>query len=296
MFPKTLRLLVLAGPALLAGAALKPQPGLLHHERLAASDLEVTGLVEGLRLGETGYLRYDDLLKLPQTRAVISDEPDFRGPPLHISGVSLETLAAAIGVQPQSDLIAAPCADRYKPYLPSEYVAQHHPILVLKIEGKPLDVWAKQAHQYDPSPYELLYDHFVPAFRVLAHSDQPQLPENLVRLEFTTQAAIFGAIAPRGNFAPGSPEENGFRIAKQNCLRCHYMGDAGGTKSGRTWLSLGEWAREQPAFFESYVKNPQKMETHAHMEGSPQYDKPTLDALAAYFRTFSDAPAKGVSR
>ena len=69
---------------------------------------------------------------------------------------------------------------------------------------------------------------------------------------------------------------------------CHFMNGVGGTKSGRDWRSLGTWASEQPKFFERYVRDPQAVEPHAHMEGNPTYDAATLNALTAYFRTFSE--------
>jgi hypothetical protein len=286
-----IRTLLLAGSAVIAAVSAlafqSSQNSILHTTRASDSDLEITGLVAGLEPGQSAWIRRADLLKLPQTRATISDDPDYPGPPLHVSGVTFETLATAIHPLPQSDLIDALCTDRYRAHFPAQYIAQHHPILVLTIEGKPLDIWSKQAHQYDPTPYVVMYPHFVPAFKVLSHEDRPQLPDNLIRLNYSTQASTFGAIEPHGTFPPNSPEQIGFTIAKQNCLRCHFMGEYGGTKSGRDWRSLSTWAREQPAFFKRYVHNPQAVDPHAHMEGSPEYDDATLSALAAYFRTFT---------
>ena len=117
------------------------------------------------------------------------------------------------------------------------------------------------------------------------------MPAGIVRLSFSTIAATYGAIAPRGHFADGSMQEQGFVIARQNCLRCHNQGQYGGLKAGRTWMTLSTWAREQPAYFENYVKDPKAFEPHAKMPGNPAYDKQTLDALAAYFRTFTEAPS-----
>lgn len=293
MSPQSIGSLALLVCVLLGVTAPVPSRGLLHATRQAASDLEVTGLIKGLPEGDSAYIRYRDLLGLPQVSAVVADDPDYPGPPLHVSGVSFETLSAAVGALPESDLIDALCTDRYRSHFPAGYIAQHHPILVLTVEHKPLAEWAKQAHQYDPSPYVVMYAHFVPAFKVLAHADEPQLPDNLVRLNFTTQARTFGPIAPRGHFAADSPEQEGFTIAKQNCLRCHFQGSSGGTKSGRTWQSLSMWATEQPKFFESYVHDPTKTEPHAHMPASPEYDAATLAALTAYFRTFSVSTKTG---
>jgi hypothetical protein len=289
MLQHPIRILLLAGSAVIASAApVHPsQRSILHTTRAADSDLEITGLIDGLQPGESAYIRRADLLKLSQTHATITDDPDYPGPPLHVSGITFDTLAAAIHPLPPSDLIDALCTDRYRAHFPAQYIAQHHPILVLTIDGKPLDAWAKAAHQYDPSPYVIMYPHFIPGFKVLSHTDRPQLPDNLIRLNFSTQAATFGAIEPHGTYARNSPEQIGFTIARQDCLRCHFMGPHGGTKSGRDWLSLSTWAREQPDFFKRYVHNPQAVDPHAHMEGSPEYDDATLSALAAYFRTFT---------
>jgi hypothetical protein len=277
-----------------AAQAKRPGPGkpILHTTRASDSDLEITGLVEGLAPGQSAYIRYADLLRLPQTRANVTDDPDYPGPPLHVSGVSFETLAAAIHPLPVSDLIDATCSDRYRSHFPSEYIAQHHPILVLTVDGKPLAPWAKASHQYDPSPYVVMYEHFVPSFRILSHTDKPQLPDNLIRLDFATQAATFGAITPHGPHPPGSPVEIGFTIAKQNCLRCHFMGQYGGTKSGHAWQSLAQWAHDEPKYFQAYIHNPKSIDPHANMEPQPEYDAQTLAALTAYFRTFAEEKSK----
>jgi len=288
-----IRALLLAGVAAIAlQSGLPPRHSILRLTRDADNDLEVTGLVDGLAPGQSAYIRYKDLLALPQTRATIDDDPDYPGPPLHVSGVSFETLAAAIHPLPQSDLIDATCADRYRSHFPREYIAEHHPILVLTVDGKPLGAWAKQAHQYDPSPYVVMYHHFIPAFRLLSHTDKPQLPDNLVRLNFSTEAATFTPLEPRGNFPAGSPEQMGFTIAKQNCLRCHFLGASGGTKSGRAWQTLAQYAREEPKYFQAYIHNPKSIDPHANMEPQPEYDAPTLAALTVYFRTFSEEKPK----
>jgi hypothetical protein len=295
MLQHPIRILLLAGSAAIAALplAMPPaQPSLLHTTRASESDLEITGLVEGLAQGQSAYIRRTDLLKLPQTRAVVDDDPDYPGPPLHVAGVSFETLAAAVHALPHSDLIDATCADRYRSHFPREYIAQHHPILVLTVDGQPLDRWAKTAHQYDPSPYVVMYRRFVPAFKVLSHTDRPQLPDNLVRIDFSTQAATFAPLEPHGNFAPGSPEQIGFVIAKQNCLRCHFLGTSGGTKSGRSWRVLSQYAREEPKYFQAYVHNPKSIDPHANMEPQSDYDPPTLAALSAYFSTFSEEKPK----
>jgi cytochrome c1 len=42
-----------------------------------------------------------------------------------------------------------------------------------------------------------------------------------------------------------------------------------------------------PDNFFAYVRNPQARNPHAQMPGNPAYDNATIQALLAYFRTFS---------
>jgi mono/diheme cytochrome c family protein len=81
--------------------------------------------------------------------------------------------------------------------------------------------------------------------------------------------------------------QNGFRIAQQNCFRCHNSGAEGGQKSGVTWAVLSAMAVNAPDFFTGYVRDPKVKSPEAQMPGNPQYDDETLRALTAYFRTSS---------
>ncbi len=263
---------------------------MLHTTRQSDSDLEITGMAQGPTANASGYLSYADLTTLPQIEATVADDPDYPGVAMHVSGVYLATLAAAIGGSSSFDLIDTLCTDGYRSHFPADYIAAHHPILVLKIDGMTPSQWAAQERQDDPGPYLVVYQHFVPAFHVLAHADRPQLPTNVVRLNFSTAAATFGAIAPRGRFAADSPERQGFAIAKQNCLRCHSQGPYGGTKSSLNWDALSTWAREEPTFFAKYIHGPRGFESDARMPGNPEYNAATLAALTAYFRTFTARP------
>jgi hypothetical protein len=255
-------------------------------------------MIEGLPAGANGYVRYADLLSLRRASVAIREDENFtdlpEGHPITVSGVTLETLAVALHVQRDSDMTMATCSDKYQGPFPADYVAAHQPILAFQIDGVTTATWAARTRRPDPGPYFVAYSNFKPAFKVLAHEDRAQVPSNVVHIDFTTQAAAYGEIAPRGNFPAGSAERMGFAIAKQNCLRCHNMGPVGGTKAGRTWTTLSTWAREEPKYFESYVKDPKQYETYAKMPGNPSYDSATLAALTAYFRTFT-MPADGKS-
>jgi hypothetical protein len=257
----------------------------IYQTRQMDTDLEVTGMIAGLPEGSRGYVRYADLASLPKISGIVNDRNVL------VTGVYLDEVARALGVFRDSDLIDATCADNYRAHYPSSYIAAHHPILSLTIDHLKLATWAAHMHRVDPGPYFITHANFKPSFKILAHENQPQVPTNIVRLDFSTTASIYGAIAPRGSFSATSPEELGFVIAKENCLRCHNQGQYGGSKSGRTWTMLSTWAREQPAYFSAYVRNPKSFESHAKMPGNPEYDAATLAALTAYFRTFTALPA-----
>jgi cytochrome c2 len=258
------------------------RPLSFHPARESPTDLEISGLDS-----RPHYLAYSELESLPQVEVAISNDGNFPGLTLHVTGVSLDELAKALGTPASLDLIDALCTDHYRSHYPADYVAQHHPILALRIEGlKPSD-WAAKTKQYDPGPYFITYDHFVPSFRVMAHEDEAQIPANVVQLNFSTAAKTFESIAPPGKYADSDPVMKGFAIAKQNCLRCHFMGDYGGTKSGISWTILSQLASQQPGIFAHYIHDPKSVNTGAQMPGNPEYDDATTAALTAYFKTFS---------
>jgi mono/diheme cytochrome c family protein len=259
----------------------------LRANRSSPLDLEIGGDVAGLVPGATGYLTREDLLSFPQVRYTLNDDSNFKGA-TQISGVLLEELAKSVSAAPRKDLIIALCVDKYRANYPQAYVAAHHPVLVLKVEGKdPVD-WPKDAEGKGMSmgPYLISHPKFTPSFKILAHVDEPQIPWGVVRIEFRDEARTFSAIEPRGPNAQNMAVLPGYRIAKQNCFRCHNMGDEGGQKAGRSWLILSAWATASPDYFAAYVRDPKSKNPHAQMDGFPNYDKATLQALISYFRTF----------
>jgi mono/diheme cytochrome c family protein len=259
----------------------------LRSERASPSDLELGGDLAGPQ-GATRYLTREDLLRLPQVSYTVTDDANFRGP-TQVSGVLLEELTRKLAAAPDSDMLVAICGDQYRANYPHTYVAQHHPLLVLKINGQYPAGWPKdpETHGYDMGPYLISHPRFTPAFKIFSHADGSQIPWGVVRLEFRDEKTVFGAIAPHGPQATSELAQDGYRIAQQNCFRCHNMGQEGGMKSGHPWLVLSAWATASPKYFADYVRNPQSRNPHAQMPGNPGYDDATIGALIAYFGTFS---------
>src|SRR6201999_1415018 len=114
----------------------------------------------------------------------------------------------------------------------------------------------------------------------------------VVQLDFRSESQVMATIAPKGDFAADSPVQQGYRIAQQNCYRCHNMGAEGGQMASIPWPVIGAIAKSSPEFFAKYVRNPQTVNPKSHMAASPQYDDQTIAALQAYFSTFAAGEQK----
>lgn len=271
-----------------AGSSAVLRPTRLRVTRTSPSDLEVGGELAGLPPGTARYITRDDLLALPQLKYTVAEDSNFTGL-TEISGVSLEELIRQLGAAPESDLVVAICDDKYRTNYSRAYVAAHHPLLVLEVNGHSPGSWPKDSggHGYDMGPFMISHPDFVPSFKILSHTDEPQIPWGVVRLEFRREKEVFGAIAPHGPGADQPEVQAGYRIAQQNCYRCHNMGAEGGQKSGLSWQVLSTWATGSPEFFGAYARNPKAKNPQAQMPGNPEYDDATTSALTEYFQTFS---------
>jgi Cytochrome C oxidase, cbb3-type, subunit III len=258
----------------------------LRLSRLSDTDLEIGGNLAGLPPGSTRFVRYEDLLAVEQVTYSVIDDSNFEAK-VRISGIPLTELARVLGAAQDAHLVVAICYDGYRTNYPASYLAAHQPLLVLKVDGKVEAKWPKTKSGGSLGPYLISHPSFTPSFKVLSHTDEPQIPFGVTRVEFRDERVVLGSIAPPGQNPPDSPVVAGYRIAQQNCFRCHNMGAEGGQLSGRSWQTLGMWASTEPQYFARYVKNPRDIDPKNHMPGNPQYDAATINALREYFSTFA---------
>ncbi|MGC2618821.1 MAG: hypothetical protein WA414_07235 [Acidobacteriaceae bacterium] len=279
-----MRLGMLVVGALLLGIvaqAAAPARIALETQRSSPQDLEIAGDVPGVPAGASRFARYADLAALPQVSFTVKDDLNFSAP-VAVSGVPLDALLAALGMSGGTkQLIAATSSDGYEGHYTAEYRAQHHPFLVLKMGGKDPSQWARGADGEVYGPYLIENPSFTPAFHVLAHADEPQVPAGVVTLRFYDEAAV---LAPLKAAAASGPAAQGYRIAMQNCLRCHRAGDIGGTKSPFGWPQLAMIAQGNASAFGKYIVQPNRVNPEATMPANPQYDAATVAALTAYFQ------------
>jgi mono/diheme cytochrome c family protein len=286
-----LKLIAVVGACLALPAADSPLPGhLLQTTRSAPSDLEITGMATNAARDAVRYISYEHLLTLPQVTVTVTGDDNFRELPhkrVVVTGVYLDVLENYLGVDSSSDLITAHCADGYRSDFTREYIHSHRPILALKIDGEPVKTWVAQTHTSDPGTYFITHQVFAPSFNVLSYPEMPKIPAMVVRLDFGSSQPVFSAIAPRAGTSSDLRVMEGFRIAQQHCYRCHNMGSYGGTKAGKTWQTLGTYAAASPSAFERYIRNPKSIDPKSTMPANPEFNKPTVEAIQAYFQTFA---------
>jgi hypothetical protein len=280
--------LLLMGAALAAAAfqAMAPQRVTPMAQRSSAQDLEISGEMAGAAAGQKRYVRYAELNGLPQVTFTVKDDENFEHP-VKLSGVPLDELMAALGVNGAKTMVAASSSDGYEAHYTAEYRAQHHPFLVLRIDGQDPAHWPQGPDGENYGPYVISHPAFVPAFHVLAHKDTAQIPFGVVGLRFLDEAAALKELLPPGGGAASSPAMEGYRIVQQNCLRCHRSGDLGGTKSPFGWPQMALIAQGNPAAFGKYVVRPNAVNPEANMPANPEYDAATVAALTAYFQRFA---------
>jgi mono/diheme cytochrome c family protein len=262
-------------------------PSALARQRSSPSDLELGGELAGLPPGSTRFVTRNDLLTLPQVEYTVTDDANFTGP-THVSGVPLDELVRYVASS-GADMVVAICNDQYRASYPRAYIEAHRPLLVLRIDGQPPPGWPKDAEGQglDMGPFMISHPKFTPSFKIFSHADEAQIPWGVVRIELRNEQETLRTIAPRGPHANDHLVQAGYRIAQQDCFRCHNQGDQGGTKAGRPWLVLAAWAATSPEYFSAYVRNPRLNNPQARMPGNAGYDDKTVAALRAYFQTLS---------
>jgi hypothetical protein len=281
---------VLAVAATLSSVAVVADQIDLKEKSTSSQDLKLSGDLPGLPPDSVRFVTYDDLSHLPQVIFKVSDDSNFHGT-TEVGGVYLDELLRALKIPDKGTMIAAVCDDEYEAHYTDEYRRAHRPILVLHLDGKPLAQYPRTGDGGAYGPYLVSHASFQPRFHILTHTEESQIPNGVIELRFLKQDSVLDAIKPRGNFADDSPQMQGYRIAQENCFRCHNAGNYGGHKSGRSWSSLAHIAKADPKGFEAYIKDPQGQDPTAAMPGNPEYDDATLHLLTAYFQTF--APASG---
>lgn len=259
----------------------------LQSARHAPSDLEVGGSLCGVPVGQTRFVSYKELLALPQESYRVVDDSNF-GRPVTVSGIPLTQLPKLLGAQPGGEMVIAIGDDQYQAHYPADYLHAHHPLLVLRVNGKDAPHWPFGVDGVPMGPYMVSHPSFKPAFRILSHEDEAQVPWGVVRIDLRREADVYAPIQPRGKSANNPLVQQGYIIARQNCFRCHSSQGEGGRKSHFDWNDLAQKSTAMPKYFDRYVRQPKELNPKSQMAANPEYDNATLNALRRYFATFAE--------
>lgn len=270
-------------------AATTPQLPLAN-QRGSPQDLEISGDVPGIPAGAKRFVHFADLSRLPQISFTVKDDTNFSAP-VKLSGVPLDALLPSLGMNSGKQLIAASSDDGYEAHYTAEYRVAHHPFLVLRIDGREPANWPKGPEGENYGPYLISHPSFTPTSHVLAQKEESQIPYGVIGLRFLDEDAVLRQLRPPGAL-PSSPAMQGYRIALQNCLRCHRDENIGGTKSPFGWPQMALIAQGNPTAFGKYVVRPNSVNPEATMPANPEFDPATIAALTAYFRSFAPEEKK----
>ena len=250
--------------------------------RTSSQDLEVFDIRADGSVSAPRYYRYEQLLTLRLVTVKTAKDPNTQQPATY-TGVYFNDLIPGLQSSAEQTVLGANCYDGYKQYYDPDYDEKHHPIFLLKYDGKAPAEWPKSEHDSPMGPYCVVHESFQPLETVYGYTEAPRIPFGIVSVELTSYALSLGKFdAPDPH---NSEVMKGQKIAVGSCVSCHNNGSAGGKMAQRPWQVLAANAVYNSDYFRQYVVDPQKFKPNVAMPAHPTFDSATLDALQTYFKT-----------
>lgn len=281
---KAWQIVVWAWWGLVGGAAAwaRGEPLPLLAAREAATDLEVSGLLEGVAAGERRWVRWEDLRALPGQE--IETEGEFLPGRQRVRIVFLREVLERLPIAAGFDAVTATCTDGYASVFPDEFIDTWRPYLVLEINGAGPDRWPPEGLSFNPGPYVItVSDQVTPGVGKLLDISHKQ-PWGVSAIKLVREAEEFAPFA-RGDWAALSPAAlRGRELWVNSCYSCHKGPgeEIGGTKGGRPFAVLQAYAKHNSSYFKTYVREPKKLNASAQMTAHPHYSDEQLNELRAF--------------
>src|ERR1700747_242522 len=155
----------------------------------------ITLASQGYR-ARTDYYSYDQLLTLPTVTVKTDRDPNTNTPATY-TGIYISDLFEAFGADGSLDVIGANRLDRYKQYYDRDYVAEHRPILLLKLDDKVPDDWPQTEDRTMLGPHCVVHESFGPTQTIYSYVEQPRSMYGVVSLELTSFSQSLGRFRPQ---------------------------------------------------------------------------------------------------
>ncbi len=273
--------------ALVCGVAAARAAIEIHPVASSPYDLAITGLLEDVPSGETRFITWADLRKLPTSKLKL--EGEFVPGEQEVTVVYVSDLWAALPLKEGADALLATCTDGYASVYKKEFIADYRPFVVLEINGKGPEQWPPAGLTFNPGPYVISVSPvIVPAVAGLLDASHKR-PWGVSRIEVANYAARFAALYSGALENPAAKVADGREIWVNSCYSCHQgpVPELGGTKSDRPFQVLTAYAKYNPDYLKAYVRDPQKVMPGAKMAAHPHYTDEQLDALIAFLALMS---------
>lgn len=257
----------------------------LHRERSSPFDLEVTGDLANVPRGESRFLRWEQLRRLPTRELRITGE--FVAGEQNVTVLLLSDLWSRLEKEAGSDVILAECQDGYAAVYQEEFIRRHSPFVVLEIEGRPPTAWPPKGMEFDPGPYVISVSTQL-APELAGHSDlDHKRPWGVTRLKIARYGETFKAFYSGAWAQLTEPALRGREIWIRSCTSCHTGPDStfGGTKSQRPFGVVAAHAHYNRDYFIRYVRDPKSANPGAAMQAHPHYTDEEMTALLAFITT-----------
>lgn len=270
----------LAAWSLLGGSRLAALD--LHPQRLAPTDLAVSGLFRGVDPVDPRYVSWADLAQLPNSQLEL--EGEFLPGRQTVTVVYLADLWRALAPDETADGMLATCSDGYLAVYSRDVITRCRPFLILEINGLGPEHWPPEGLKFNPGPYVIsVSPQVAPAVAQLVDPGHKK-PWGVTGIRLVRLEESFAGIFRGPWLALSGRAVAGRELWINSCASCHSgpAGTTGGTKSDRPFEVLAAHARYNREYFKSYVRHPQALVATAKMEPHPHYTDAQLDALMAF--------------
>lgn len=248
-------------------------------------DLIISDRWERVPVGEKGYVRRDDLAKLPTAKTVI-DRIWPTADPVEMTVVPMADVIAALGAPKKVDGVVLKCVDRWESWLPFHMVEDYDPYLLIYYEGRsPTDEegWPTFLGIEDLAPYYA----FVSPKRFPEFVDETPFgmisATQIGELDLAQEAERYAPFFTGNLTEIEGPALAGRDLFLSRCNTCHQgPQEVGGNVSQRPFVILQTHAVHNPDHFRNVVADPKQFYPETIMPRHPDFKDEDFAALIAF--------------